>query len=366
MTTEQIQNAINHFALPDGERSFEPYGNGHINDTFLLVVRGADTQRFILQRLNKFVFKRPDQVMANIESVTQYLAGAIREAGGDSLRETLTLVPTRSGKRYFVDEQGDHFRIYLFIEHTVSFDLPDSPALFERAAKSFGRFQCQLEQFPAQELFETIKDFHNTPERFNQLTRAIEQDAAGRRAEVGPEIEFSMRYRDEVHALVDAGLPLRVTHNDTKLNNILMDATTGEGVCVIDLDTVMPGLAAHDFGDSIRFGGNTAPEDEADLSKVKLSLPMFEAYARGYLGAAGRSLTGQEIDGLAMGAKLMTLECGLRFLADYLNGDVYFKVHKEKHNLIRARNQFELVRDMERKWDEMQQVIARQATSLRE
>ncbi len=344
------------FQLPAGPRTVEPYGNGHINDTFLVATPGG---RFILQRLNRYVFKRPDFVMDNIRRVTDYLAQVIKAEGGDPLRGTLTLVPAQDGNCFFIDDQGDYWRIYLFVERTISFDLPDSPSLFERSALSFGQFQRMLSDFPAGELHEVIPHFHDTPDRFRNLMIAIEQDRAGRKAGVLREIEFAMSYSEQVRALVDANLPLRVTHNDTKLNNILMDAESGEGACVIDLDTVMPGLAAYDFGDSIRTGGNTAMEDEADLSKVALSLPMYEAYARGYLSVVGCVLTEDEIALLPMGAKLMTLECGMRFLTDHLNGDVYFKVHREGHNLDRCRNQFALVRDMEKKWDLMRRGVER-------
>lgn len=361
-----LSAVCDHFRLPTGPRIIEPYGNGHINDTFLLTIDTPDgIRRFILQRLNRRVFSRPDQVMENIARVTAHLGKKIAQSGGDPLRETLTLVPTDGDTRHYVDENGDYYRIYLFIEHTVSFDLPDTPQLFERSAHSFGKFQLQLADFPAEALHETIPNFHNTPERFRQLEAAIREDRANRRVQVGPEIDFALRYGREVRRLADANMPLRVTHNDTKLNNILMDSATGEGVCVIDLDTVMPGLAAYDFGDAIRFGANTAAEDEQNLDKVKLSLPMFEAYARGYLREAGRALTPGEIESLPMGAKLMTLECGLRFLTDHLNGDIYFKVHKENHNLIRARNQFALVRDMEKNWEAMQSAVKNEAAALK-
>lgn len=354
------------FQLPAGKRTLEPYGNGHINDTYLLTIRTETaTGRFILQRLNKYVFKRPEWVMENITMVTKHLAKKIKDLGGDPLRETLTLVPTMEGQSYYVDdEDGDYFRVYLFIEDTISLDLPDTPELFERSALCFGRFQKQLLDFPAEKLHECIEGFHNTAQRYAQLQLAIERDRAGRVKLAQEEIELALSYEFDVNVLIAAELPLRVTHNDTKLNNVLLDEKTGEGVCVIDLDTVMPGLAAYDFGDSIRFGANTASEDEEDLTKVKLDLSMYEAYVRGYLRAAGLALTPAEIRSLPMGAKLMTLECGLRFLADYFNGDVYFKVHKPDHNLHRARNQFALVQDMERKWSAMNQIVADHARDM--
>ena len=350
------------FALPQGEITAEPYGNGHINDTLCVCMKTQEgTRRYIMQRVNRYVFKRPEDVIANIARVTEYLRGIIAAEGGDPARETLTLVPTADGKLFAYDEDGELWRMYLFIEGTISRDLPDTPELFALSGAAFGRFQRQMGGFPAASLVESIPDFHNTPARYAQLMDAVARNEAGRLGEVGEELAFCRRYEREVHTLLDAlaagEIPLRVTHNDTKLNNVLLDAQTGRGVCVIDLDTVMPGLAAYDFGDSIRFGANTAEEDERDLSKVSLSLPMFEAFARGFLGEAGQVMGRREIELLPMGAKLMTLECGMRFLADYLNGDKYFRIHRPGHNLDRARTQFALVRSMEENWDAMQEIV---------
>ena len=360
---EKIQKIIEQFMLPQGEIEAAPYGNGHINDTLCVIVHadGGD-KRYILQRVNSYVFPKPIEVIENIEKVTAYLGAIIEAEGGDPLRETLTLVETRDGRHYTLAEDGELWRMYLFIEGTKSVDLPDTEALFALSGRAFGKFQQQLGGFDASKLHETIVDFHNTPARYRQLEDAIARNEAGRLEQVQEEIAFCKGYAREVHALVDAmeagEIPLRVTHNDTKLNNVLLDEKTGEGVCVIDLDTVMPGLAAYDFGDSIRTGANTAAEDETDLDKVQFSLPMFKAFAEGFLAEAGAALNAREKELLPMGAKLMTLECGMRFLADHLNGDKYFKVHRENHNLDRARTQFTLVRRMEEKWDEMQRIIA--------
>ena len=350
------------FALPQGDITAEPYGNGHINDTLCVCVRTQEgTRRYIMQRVNRYVFKRPEDVIVNIGQVTKYLRGVIAAEGGDPQRETLTLVPTVDGKTFAYDEEGELWRMYLFIEGTISRDLPDTPELFELSGAAFGRFQRQMGGFPAASLVESIPDFHNTPARYAQLMDAVARNEAGRLDEVGEELAFCRQYEREVHTLLDAlaagEIPLRVTHNDTKLNNVLLDAQTGRGVCVIDLDTVMPGLAAYDFGDSIRFGANTAEEDEPDVSKVSLSLPMFEAFTRGFLGEAGQVMSRREIELLPMGAKLMTLECGMRFLADYLNGDKYFRIHRPNHNLDRAHTQFALVRSMEENWDAMQEIV---------
>ena len=359
---DRIRTIIAQFALPQGESEAMPYGNGHINDTLCVTVHaeGGD-RRYILQRVNSYVFPRPVDVIENIERVTAYLRDVITREGGDPERETLTLVETKDGGHYTLADDGELWRMYLFVEGTKSVDLPDTPALFALSGRAFGRFQQQLGAFDASQLHETIVDFHNTPARYRQLEDAIARNEAGRLDQVGEEVAFCRGYAREVHTLLDAlhagEIPLRVTHNDTKLNNVLLDAQTGEGVCVIDLDTVMPGLAAYDFGDSIRTGANTAAEDETDLERVQFSLPMFKAFAEGYLAEAGAALNAREKALLPMGAKLMTLECGMRFLADHLNGDKYFKVHRENHNLDRARTQFALVRRMEEKWDEMTEII---------
>lgn len=359
---ERTRKIIAQFVLPAGEIEAAPYGNGHINDTLCVIVHaeGGD-RRYILQRVNSYVFPRPVEVIENIERVTDYLRDIIAREGGDPERETLTLVKTRDGRHYTFSEDGELWRMYLFIEGTKSVDLPDTEALFALSGRAFGRFQHRMGAFDASQLHETIVDFHNTPARYRQLEDAIARNEAGRLEQVQEEIAFCRAREREVHALIDAmeagEIPLRVTHNDTKLNNVLLDEKTGEGVCVIDLDTVMPGLAAYDFGDSIRTGANTAAEDETDLEKVQFSLPMFRAFAEGFLAEAGAALGAREKELLPMGAKLMTLECGMRFLADHLNGDKYFKVHRENHNLDRAHTQFTLVRRMEEKWDEMNRII---------
>ena len=352
------------FDVPEGEISTESYGNGHINDTLCVTVTAAQGQRrFIMQRVNRYVFQKPEEVIRNIEQVTEYLRGVIASEGGDPQRETLTLVRTKDGKTFTYDEDGELWRMYLFIEDTISRDLPDTTELFALSGEAFGRFQRQMGGFPAASLVESIPDFHNTPARYAQLMDAVARNAAGRLGEVEEELAFCRAREKDTHALLDAlaagEIPLRVTHNDTKLNNVLLDAKTGRGVCVIDLDTVMPGLAAYDFGDSIRFGANTAEEDERDLSKVQFSLPMYEAFTRGFLSEAGRVMSRREIELLPMGARLMTLECGMRFLADHLNGDKYFRIHRPGHNLDRARTQFALVRHMEENWDAMLDVVKR-------
>lgn len=339
-----------------------PFGGGHINDTFL--ASSKDTS-YILQRVNKFVFKHPDEIMENMMDVTTFLQNKITVAGGNSLRETLTVIPTKDGKNYYVDSEGEYWRSTVYIDHTTAYDFASSPKMLTESGYAFGCFQNMLSDYPAETLHEVIPNFHNTPERFNQLTDAIEKNLSGRADSVVAEIEFAAKRKEEAGTLMqllsEAKLPLKVTHNDTKMSNVLIDDNTGKGVCVIDLDTVMPGLTAFDFGDSIRAGASTAAEDEVDLSKVKFSLELFEAYTKGFLKAAGTALTPLELETLPLGAKLMTYEVGIRFLADYINGDIYFKTKYPQHNLDRARNQFKLVADMEDKWEDIMAIIRKYA-----
>ncbi|MBQ2758053.1 MAG: aminoglycoside phosphotransferase family protein [Clostridia bacterium] len=334
------------------------YGNGHINDTFLVVV---GDKRFIMQRMNTSIFTRPVELMANIIGVTEHIRAKARKEGGDVARASLVVVPTLDGKQFFVDSNNYYWRVYEFCEHTVTRERVENANDFYTCGKAFGNFQQMLADYPAEKLSEPIANFHNTPWRYENLMKAVEADKVGRLATVLPEVEFA-RARKEFCAVLENArangtLPLRVTHNDTKLNNILFDEVTGEPVCVIDLDTVMPGYSVTDFGDSIRFGANTAAEDETDLSKISLDLNLFRVYAKGFLEGCNGSLTPTEIDLLPEGAIMMTLECGLRFLTDHLEGDVYFRIHRENHNLDRARNQFALVADMEKKLGEMKKIV---------
>lgn len=335
--------------------SIEPYGSGHINHTYLAQM--AEGKKYILQGINTTIFKDTDQLMENILNVTSYLREEIEREGGDPARETLTVVKTKDGKSYYTDDEGSKWRVYEFIEDAQTFDAVESNEDFYQSAVAFGKFQAMLAKFPADTLHETIPNFHNTAKRYQDFEKAVEADVKGRAAEVQEEIAFVRARSKEVSQLHDmlakGELPLRVTHNDTKLNNIMIDSATHKAICVIDLDTVMPGLSAHDFGDAIRFGANTAAEDEPDVSKVSLSLELFEIYVKGFLEGCGGRLTPNEVKALPMGAKMMTLECGMRFLADYLEGDVYFKISREKHNLDRCRTQFALVADMEKKWQQM-------------
>lgn len=346
---------IEQFQVEQDVVSIEPYGSGHINHTYLAEM--SQGKKYILQGINTTIFKNTDELMENIINVTSYLREEIIRTGGDPKRETLTVVMTKNGKSYYTDEDGSKWRVYEFIEGAQTFDAVESKEDFYQSAVAFGKFQAQLANFPADTLHETIPNFHNTAKRYQDFEKAVEADVKGRAAEVQEEIAFVRARKGEVSELHDmlakGELPLRVTHNDTKLNNIMIDSKTHQAICVIDLDTVMPGLSAHDFGDAIRFGANTAAEDEPDVSKVSLSLELFEIYVKGFLEGCGGRLTPNEVKALPMGAKMMTLECGMRFLADYLEGDVYFKIAREKHNLDRCRTQFALVADMEKKWQQM-------------
>ena len=343
-------SAAYHFPLDGAPFSIEPYGSGHINKTFLLVTTTG--HRYILQRISDAF--DVEALMRNIEAITQYTA----EHASDS-RATLKLIHTMDGKSYYPDESGN-YRIYDYTEGCICLDAVEGPEDFYESAVAFGSFQQMLTHFPAETLSEPIPNFHNTIDRYRIFHEILDKDPCGRVKDALPEIEFALSHEQEAGTLQrmrESGeLPLRVTHNDTKLNNVMLDAKTRKALCVVDLDTVMPGLSVYDFGDSIRFGAATAAEDEADLSKMTIDLNLFRAYTRGFLSACP-GLTDREIEMLPMGAKIMTLECGVRFLTDYLDGDHYFAVHRQAHNLIRSRTQFKLVAEMEAKWDQMVQII---------
>lgn len=361
-----IKNVVENFKIDGKYLSHEPYGAGHINDTF--AVTFADNKsngnfRMIVQRVNHNIFKDVPGLMQNISGVTDFLRDKIKSRGGNPDRETLTVIRALDDKPYFVDGDGNFWRVYIFVEDTLTLQQAENDEDFYNCGASFGKFIGDLADYPAADLHETIPNFHHTGKRFENLKNAITADKMGRAKDVQAEIEFALAREKDASFLtdkIDSGyLPLRVTHNDTKLNNILMDPATRKGVCVIDLDTVMPGLALYDFGDSIRFGASTAAEDETDLSKVMFDLNLYEVYAKGFLDESKSQLTPLEIELMPWGAKLMTFECGIRFLTDYLEGDTYFKIHREHHNLDRCRTQFKLVSEMEKVWDEMAAVITK-------
>jgi hypothetical protein len=360
---ESIYDVIENFDF-DGELvSCKEFGSGHINKTYIATYsnNGAQ-QKYVVQKVNGSVFKNIDELMDNVFSVTSYLRDEIKKRGGDSDRETLHFIKTKDGKKYFADADGSYYRSYVFVKDSISYDTVENAQLFKSSGVAFGRFQKMLAEFDATSLNETIPHFHDTKWRYdNEFLPAVNADLFCRAASCKDEIEFVKNRQSDTAVLVDliskGELPLRVTHNDTKLNNVMFDEYTNECVCVIDLDTVMPGLALYDFGDSIRFGANTAEEDETDLSKVGINLDYFKAYAEGFLQEAGQSFNSCEIDNLAFASKVITLECGMRFLTDYLNGDTYFKTSYPEHNLVRAKNQFKLVSDMELHMDEMNDII---------
>jgi len=337
--------------------ALEPHGNGHINDTYLVTCRvpGASV-RYVLQHINRNVFRDPSAVMQNIERVTAHLAAQL--AGEpDRARRALGLIPTRDGRNWYEDENGETWRAYQYIENARSYEAVTSTEQAIQAARAFGRFQHQLANLPPPRLREPIPDFHHTPKRFAALQKAVAADVKNRARLAQSEIEFCLAREPIADVLLKANLPERITHNDTKFNNVLLDDATGESICVIDLDTVMPGVALFDFGDMVRTTTSPADEDEQDLSKVTMQFPMFEALVRGYVEAAGQFLTAPELQFLAFSGKLITYELGMRFLADYIAGDTYFKIHREGHNLDRARTQFKLIESIESQEEKMNRLV---------
>ena len=330
---------------------------GHINETYVVT---TDTgAKYTLQCINSYVFPNVDAIMSNMSKLSEYLR---RQENGQMAM--IRYIDTRDGHSYYSDGNGGCWRMYRFVDNSLCLPMPENEADFYECARAFGRFQYALSGFPAEELEETIAGFHDTPDRFRQFREAVKEDPLGRAAEVEAEMAF-VQSREEracrLHRMRQNGeLPVRVTHNDTKINNVLLDKDTRKALCVIDLDTVMPGLAAYDFGDAIRFGASTAAEDETDLSKVALDLELFRVFTRGFLEACP-NLTPEEVEAMPSGAYTMTLECGLRFLTDYIKGDKYFSIDREKHNLDRCRTQFRLIESMEANWEAMEQIVREEA-----
>lgn len=361
-----ISQILAAYVLPGTVADVARHGKGHINDTFCVVCKTPEggTARFILQRLSQAAFPHPEEVMENFVGITSYLRREILAEGGDPLRETLSLVKTGDGADFVTDAEGRAWRLMPFIENAECYQSA-TPELFAASGRAFGRFQYMLRDYPARTLHETIPHFHDTESRFEQFLAALEADKLNRAEGISPEIQFILRRKADcgvaLRALREGKLPLRVTHNDTKLNNILIDRDTHEGICIIDLDTTMPGLAINDFGDSIRFGANHCMEDEQDLTKVNFDISLYEVFTRGFLEGSRGSLTPAELEYLPWGARLMTLECGIRFLTDYLDGDHYFHVSHPRQNLDRARTQLKLVKDMEEQFDAMGAVVAKYA-----
>lgn len=358
------QEVLEKFEIPGRLLSVEPYGTGHINDTYRSIFeeQGGRRKSYIHQRINHKIFTRPERLMENIRRVTEHLHEKLLASGGDVTRGALTLVSALDG-RCFAQDDENYWRTYHFIEGAQTYDLVERPEHIYHAAQAFGNFQKLLADLPDPPLHETIPNFHNTCARFDQFEKALAADVAGRADACRTEIEFVLARKGMagtvVNALAEGRVPSRITHNDTKFNNVMIDDTTGEGVCVIDLDTVMPGAVLYDFGDAVRIGTATAVEDERDLTKVGVSLELFEYLTRGYLDAARDFLVPAEIELLAFSARLITFEIGLRFFTDHLSGDTYFKVHRENHNLDRCRTQFKMVSQMEEQVEQLEQIVRR-------
>ncbi|WP_240840686.1 phosphotransferase enzyme family protein [Acidaminobacter sp. JC074] len=358
-----IKEICSKFSFEGHFKSAVAYGDGHINDTYKVTYLDEfeNENIYILQRVNHTIFTETEVLMENIEVVTSYLSDIVKDEMQDDY-QVLTLVRTLDNQAYFKSELGEFFRAYIFVKDSIGYTFTENVDLLYEAGKAFGEFQKLLKDFPADRLGETIKDFHHTPIRYEKFEKIVKDNPEGLNQSCLDEIKF-VRERVGILSLITDGLaskaiPLRVTHNDTKLNNVLMDVETHKGLCVIDLDTVMPGSALYDFGDAIRSCGSTVAEDEEDLDKLDFNMERFEAFSKGFLSVLKDDFTSREIELLPMAAILMTLECGIRFITDYLEGDVYFKVHKEKHNLIRAKNQFRFVEVMEERLEAMQSVVS--------
>ncbi len=361
MLVETVREIVAGFMIPADFVSAAPYGSGHINDTFAVTMsQGGAPLRYIVQRINHRIFKRPDLLMENILRVTQAAHGPLR-ACVDGTRRALTVIPAKDGLPYVRDQEGAYWRAYVFVEDSCSYDEVGTPEQAFQAARAFGRFQQAVADLGGARLHEVIPGFHDTPMRMATLEKAVSEDSCGRVSGCMAEVDFALSRKPDAGLLIDmlrtGALPERITHNDTKINNVLFDRRTGDGLCVIDLDTVMPGLVHYDFGDMVRTATSTAAEDEVDLSKVVVRFDLFEALLRGYLDAAGGFLIPAEKELLPFSGKLITLEIGVRFLTDYLQGDVYFKTKRPGHNLDRCRNQFQRVRSIEAQYARMQKLV---------
>lgn len=367
MTTNHLSllaEIANRFQIEGDLLDAAPYGSGHINDTYLATYRTpGGTARYIHQRINPHVFKKPEQVMENIRRVSEHARAQILASGGDPRRETLTLVPARDGRMFTVDSDGGTWRAYHFVDGTRTYDTAPNLHAVYQAAHAFGSFQRLLASLPGERLHETIINFHHTRQRFSAFVEALQADSANRAAGVKREVNFLLKREADASIVVDllaqGRLPERVTHNDTKINNVLFDEATGQALCVIDLDTVMPGSALYDFGDMVRAGAARSAEDEPETAKAGLDIALFTQLARGYVHAARDFLTPAEFELLAFAGKLITYEQALRFLGDYLNGDTYYKIHRPDHNLDRARTQIKLITEMEKQMGVMEAIIDR-------
>jgi hypothetical protein len=353
------------FALTGAVAAISPHGTGHIHDTFRVHNAQAGQPDYLLQRINHHVFKHVPALMENIRKVTDYLRQQVAaQPQGQPEKEVLTLIATRTGADYYQDEAGNYWRMFLFLHDTNCYDLVETPQQAYEGGKAFGSFQALLTDFPVNQLHDTIPDFHNVISRLQLFRAAVARDPEGRIREVGPEIaaiEERATAMSRIYALGQAGqLPLRITHNDTKFNNVLLDKNN-RAQCVIDLDTVMPGYVAYDFGDAIRTTVNTAAEDEPDTARINVDMDLFAGFTAGFLSHTSALLTETEIASLAMGVLLLPYIMGMRFLTDYIDGDHYYKIHFPGHNLQRSRAQLALVQKLEQHYDRMDQIIREQA-----
>lgn len=366
MENNELLEVCQGFGITSPISSVDRMKAGHINTAYL--VGTEDGKKYTIQRINTYVFKNPDELMENISSVTHFLRKRIKESGDDPERETLRFLKTVDGKSYLSLKNGSAWRVYVYMDNSFTVNETENLEVVRSAGVAFGRFMRRLNSYPAKELHETIADFHNTPKRYIDFLESVEKNSVGRKDTCLDEIKFVMDRCEDMSVLMklyeDGEIPTRVTHNDTKLNNVLFDKNTNEAFCVIDLDTVMPGISLYDFGDSMRSGASSAKEDETQLDKVYLNLELFKSYTQGYLSETYQCLTKAEIEYLPFSVKLMTLECGMRFLMDYLDGDTYFRTDYPEHNLVRARNQFKLVADTENKLDDMKKIVDEIVASL--
>lgn len=353
--SETIFEAANAFGL---QTKGEPCGNGHINSTY---IASKDGEPYILQLINTNVFKNPSDMMDNICKVTNHIKNKIRENGRDAERGVVSVLNTTDNKSFYVAKDGSAYRAYNFIKDSITVEGNATPEMFYEAGYGFGMFQKNLADFPASELVETIENFHHTPSRIAKFKETVKADKFDRVKNCEKEIEYILKNATEADVIVkgleNGDIPVRVTHNDTKLNNILFDKATKKAICVIDLDTVMPGSMLYDFGDAIRYGASTAAEDETDLEKVSIDLKLFESFLRGFTLPIKDSINKYEAELLTFSSKLLTYELGMRFLDDYLSGDSYFKIKQPEHNLIRAKNQLKICKDIDLKFNEMEKLV---------
>lgn len=357
-----IRRVADNFKFKGDFVGFSENNSGNINKTFVLTYNDhGKTIKYTLQQLNTYVFKNPHEVMDNILKVSKHLKKKLKEVYGSYDRRVLEVILSKDNTPYYENEKDGFWRAFIYVDNAKAYNTVENPDQFYSAGKAFGDFQKFLADFDASSLFETIKDFHNTPKRMETFFKAVEENKSDRKSLVENEINFIKERADEAVSILDmiesGKLPLRVTHNDTKFNNVLIDDKTGEGLCVIDLDTVMPGTSLYDFGDAVRYGASTAAEDEKDLLKVSFDLELFEAFTKGFIESTNGFLTDVEISLLPLGAKVITLELASRFLADFLDGDLYFKTNYPEHNLYRTRTQLKLVSDIEQKFDKMNEIV---------